>query len=90
MDILALIKELGWQIGIIVFFIWWSWKREKGLVNRLDVLEDYQRKELQELVTKTTETLIKNTEVMEKFCDQFKLKRKGDSSDTEYIIARDH
>jgi hypothetical protein len=64
-DAIALVKQFGPMLVAVVFFIWRDWKREDRLMKRIDKLEDEQREIVMPLVTKCTEVIAKNTEVMD-------------------------
>ena len=64
-DALALIKQFGPMLVAVAFFLWRDWKREDRLMGRIDKLEDEQRNIILPLVTKCTEVISKNTDVME-------------------------
>ena len=64
-DAIALVKQFGPMLVAVIFFIWRDWKREDRLMKRIDKLEDEQRTVILPLVTKCTEVISKNTEVMD-------------------------
>ena len=39
-DLLAVLKDFGPAMGVILFFIWRDWKREENLVDRVKQLEN--------------------------------------------------
>ena len=94
--LLKAIETQGITIVLVIFFVWWGYKREKGLVKHIREVEAYQKNELTALITNTTVQLEKsdqviknNTEMIGKFCDQFKLKRHNDTSDNVFITRND-
>jgi hypothetical protein len=62
MDYTSILKDFGPLIGVILFFIWRDWKREEGLVERVEVLEEYQRETLVKLIKTSTEVIASNTQ----------------------------
>ena len=42
-EFLQIVTQIGWPAGLVVFFVWLSWKREERLANRLDEVENYVR-----------------------------------------------
>jgi hypothetical protein len=61
-DLLAVLKDFGPLIGVILFFIWRDWKREEDLVERVKQLEDAYTAVLAGLVKETTTIIAANTE----------------------------
>jgi len=66
MEFIELIKSFGPLAGVCLFFIWRDWKREDRLTTRIEKLEDEQRDIILPLVSKSTEVIARNTEVMER------------------------
>jgi hypothetical protein len=66
MEFIELIKSFGPLVGLVLFFIWRDWKREDRLTTRIEKLEDEQRDIILPLVSKSTEVIARNTEVMER------------------------
>jgi len=62
MDYTELFKEFGPVLGIVLFFIWRDWKREEGLVDRVQHLESFNNEVLVKLVEKSTAVIATNTE----------------------------
>jgi hypothetical protein len=65
------LKEFGWTVGIVIFFIYRDYVREAKLTrvndelaNKLTKLEAEMRGILKELVEKCTAALVDNTHVM--------------------------
>lgn len=54
------IKEFGPQIGILCFFIWRDYNREKSMNTRLIKLEDYQKTKLESLIVTTQAAILDN------------------------------
>lgn len=52
--------SVGLSSALILFFVWWSFKREEKLTKRLETLEDFSRTTLIELTKETTEALVKD------------------------------
>jgi hypothetical protein len=59
-----IIKNFGPLIAIVVFFIYRDWQRELKLTQRIEKLEDYQKKMLQNLVERTTTALVQSSECL--------------------------
>lgn len=57
MNWLGLIKEIGPFLGIMFFFIWRDYRREEALVKQINSLNEFIRRELVDLVEKTTRAL---------------------------------
>ena len=64
-----LIKQYGLPIALVAFFIWRDWKRETGMTNRINKLQDEIRDILKDLVTKCTAALVDNTNAMNKLIE---------------------
>jgi len=65
-DAMMLVKQFGPFFLAVVFFLWRDWKREDRLSNRLDQLEDEQRKVILPLVQECSAVIARNTAVMER------------------------
>ena len=65
-DAMILVKQFGPFFLAVVFFLWRDWKREDRLSNRLDQLEDEQRKVILPLVQECYAVIARNTAVMER------------------------
>jgi uncharacterized membrane protein YccC len=61
---LDILKNFGPLIAIVIFFIWRDWQRELKLTRRIEKLEDYQKKMLQNLVERTTAALVQSSECL--------------------------
>lgn len=61
-DLLAVLKDFGPLIGVILFFIWRDWRREENLVERVKQLETFNTEVLAGLVKETTTIIAANTE----------------------------
>lgn len=57
MSIGDLIAKYGPHIGLLVFFVWWSWVRERKLTERLDKVQDEFIRTLQNVVRENTEAV---------------------------------
>ena len=62
----GMVETFGVPIAMLIYFIWRDWhqarkaeEREKDLIVRLQTLEDYQKKELQELIVTSHDALSK-------------------------------
>ena len=64
-EFLEVAKQWGMPMALVVFFIWWSYKREKALGERLGVLETYTRDKLEGLVVNAISALAKVADVIE-------------------------
>lgn len=64
MDYVALLKDFGPLVGIVLFFIWRDWRREENLVDRVTKLEDFNTEILTTIVKEQAEVIATNTEVI--------------------------
>ena len=65
-DLYLLLKEYGPLVLIVAFLLWEGWTRENRLNNRIDHLEDEQRKVLLPMVERCTDVISQNTAMMER------------------------
>ena len=61
---LQLVKQYGPLVLMMAFLLWQGWMRECRLGNRINKLEDEQRKVLLPLVGKCTKVITRNTLIM--------------------------
>ena len=61
---LLMMKQYGPLVLVVCFLLWQGWMRECRLTNRIDKLEDEQRKVLLPLVRKCTRVVTRNTGIM--------------------------
>jgi len=61
---LQLMKQYGPLVLVVTFLLWQGWMRECRLGNRINKLEDEQRKVLLPLVGKCTKVITRNTLIM--------------------------
>lgn len=66
MEFFSLLQDYGPLIGAVLFFVWRDWRREERLTNRVEKLEDEQRKIILPLVEEATKVISQNTAVMER------------------------
>lgn len=66
MDLIAILREFGPTVGLVIFVLLRDYKREDRLSNRIEKLEDEQRETILPLVEKTTEVIAHNTAVMQR------------------------
>lgn len=66
MDVLSAAKDIGPLIGIVAFFVWRDYVRERKQVARIEALERYQKKVLQRLVERSNLILLKVVEAIKK------------------------
>jgi len=59
-----LLKNFGPLLIAVIFFIWRDYRREDKLTQRIDELEEEQRKVILPLVKETSEVITRNTEVL--------------------------
>lgn len=57
MNWVELIKDVGPYLGIMFFFIWRDYRREEHLIKQNNSLNEFIRKELIDLVERTTKAL---------------------------------
>lgn len=57
MNWVELIKDVGPYLGIMFFFVWRDYRREEHLVKQVEGLNEFIRKELVDLIEKTTRAL---------------------------------
>lgn len=67
MDIAAIIEKFGYQIALLLFFVWWSYRREQKISERLDKIVDESLKEGREDRIIMTQALNNNTAALDKF-----------------------
>ena len=65
MDIINILQTFGVPMGLVIVFIAWSYVREKGLVKKIDKLDEFQRGEFTRLITESTVALSQNTRALE-------------------------
>lgn len=65
-ELASLARHFGPLAAAVVFFLWRDWRREDRLTTRIERLEDEQRKTILPLVKETSETIARNTAVMER------------------------
>ncbi len=61
---LLVMKQYGPLVLVVCFLLWQGWVRECRLTNRIDKLEDEQRKVLLPLVKKCARVITRNTGIM--------------------------
>ena len=61
---LLMMKQYGPLVLVVCFLLWQGWMRECRLTNRIDKLEDEQRKVLLPLVKKCARVITRNTGIM--------------------------
>lgn len=61
---LLLMKQYGPLVLVVCFLLWQGWMRECRLTNRINKLEDEQRKVLLPLVKRCTRVITRNTGIM--------------------------
>lgn len=88
-----LVERFGVPVALLIFFVWRDYKNsqrqdieKKHLSQKIDKVEEFTRKELMRLAEKSIHTVERNTNIINKFCDQFKLKRSTDNSDDIVIV----
>lgn len=62
MEYVEMLKDFGPILGVILFFIWRDWKREDRMADRITALEKFQQDQLIELIERTNEVVVHNTE----------------------------
>lgn len=65
-DAIALLKQYGPLLVVTAFFLWQGWVRENRLCDRIDALEDEQRKVLMPLVERSADVIAQNTAMLER------------------------
>jgi hypothetical protein len=58
-------KTAGPIVGLVVFFVWWSFRRETAMSVRLTQVEDFVKDKLLSTLDRTTETISRNTDVLQ-------------------------
>jgi len=61
---LFVVKQYGPLVVVVSFLLWQGWMRECRLTDRIDKLEDEQRKVLLPLVKKCARVITQNTGIM--------------------------
>jgi len=94
-QIMNLVERFGVPVALLIFFVWRDYKNsqrqdaeKKHLSEKIDKVEEFTRRELMELAEKSIHTVERNTNVLNKFCDQFKLKRSADDPNDISIVPR--
>jgi len=64
MDMLPLVEKFGFQVALVIFFVWWSYIRERKITDRLDKIVDERLKEGQEDRERMVKAIENNTAVM--------------------------
>lgn len=72
-DLVALLKDFGPLIGIVLFFIWRDWRREENLVDRVQKLEDFNTEVLTSMVKEQAAVIATNTKVIEANTEQIRV-----------------
>ena len=70
MEVVALLKDFGPLVGIILFFIWRDWRREENLLERVQKLEDFNTEVLSNMVKEQAAIIAINTEVIKANTEQ--------------------
>ncbi len=70
MEVVALLKDFGPLVGIILFFIWRDWRREENLLDRVQKLEDFNTEVLSIMVKEQAAIIAINTEVIKANTEQ--------------------
>ena len=65
-DCLLLLRQYGPLAVVVGFFLWQNWLRELRMSNRINKLEDEQRKVLLPMVERCTDVISQNTAMMER------------------------
>jgi len=65
-DLWLLLKQYGPLVLVVGFFLWQNWLRELRMSNRINKLEDEQRKVLLPMVERCTDVISQNTAMMER------------------------
>lgn len=64
LEFLKLLQAFGPSVAIIAFVLWKDYRREQRFMARIEKLEDYQKKMLQNLVERTTAALVQSSECL--------------------------
>jgi len=70
MEVVALLKDFGPLVGIILFFIWRDWRREENLLERVQKLEDFNTEVLSNMVKEQAAIIAINTEAIKANTEQ--------------------
>jgi hypothetical protein len=65
-DLWLLLRQYGPLVLVVGFFLWQNWLRELRMSNRINKLEDEQRKVLLPMVERCTDVISQNTAMMER------------------------
>ena len=63
-SLIDLVQKVGLLVALVVFFVWQTWKREKGLVRRIETLENGQREMLVRMATESACAISENAKAM--------------------------
>jgi len=55
--ITTLMQNFGTPTAIVGFFLWWAYKREMRLLERIEKLDEFQKNEMAGLIRETTAAL---------------------------------
>jgi len=64
LEFIKLLQTFGPSVAIIAFVLWKDFRREQRFMTRIEKLEDYQKRILQNLVEKTTTSLVQSSECL--------------------------
>lgn len=59
------VKTAGPIVVLIIFFVWRDYKREDNMTSRIREVEDFVKTKLLDALNQTTETISRNTEVLD-------------------------
>lgn len=65
-EILEVAKTFGVPTALVIFFVWWSYGREKAMTERIISTEAYIRDTLAALITGATKAIDRVSDAMEK------------------------
>lgn len=57
-DVAAFVQNVGLPVALCIFFVWWSWRREKAMADRIDALEESQRELLRGTIAENTKACL--------------------------------
>ena len=61
MDLVSVVEKVGVPIGLLLFFVWWTWSREKSLAADLAQTKTFVQGTLVELVRQAATALTEHS-----------------------------
>lgn len=68
-EFIHLMEVYGIPLGLVIFFVWRDWQREKGLTARINQLQDYQKSRLETIAINSTAAITAVIDICKGFLD---------------------